>query len=35
MDEILEITRRQNCRLDEICVDFGRDPTELGRSRFS
>ena len=34
MDEILEATRRQNDRLDEMCVAFGRDPTELRRSLF-
>ncbi len=34
MEEILEITRRQNDRLDEMCVSFGRDPTELRRSLF-
>jgi alkanesulfonate monooxygenase SsuD/methylene tetrahydromethanopterin reductase-like flavin-dependent oxidoreductase (luciferase family) len=34
MDEILEITRQQNERLDEMCVSFGRDPTELRRSLF-
>ena len=34
MEEILEITRRQNERLDEMCVSFGRDPTELRRSLF-
>ncbi len=33
-DEILEITHRQNDRLDEMCVAFGRDPTELRRSLF-
>ena len=34
MDEILEATRRQNDRLDEMCDAFGRDPTELRRSLF-
>lgn len=34
MDEILEVTCRQNDRLDEMCVAFGRDPTELRRSLF-
>ena len=34
MDEILEATRRQNERLDEMCDAFGRDPTELRRSLF-
>lgn len=34
MDEILEITRWQNDQLDEMCVAFGRDPTELRRSLF-
>ena len=34
MEEILEITRRQNARLDEMCVSFGRDPIELRRSLF-
>ena len=34
MDQILEITRQQNERLDELCVAFGRDPTELRRSLF-
>ena len=32
MDEILEITRRQNDQLDEMCAAFGRDPGELRRS---
>lgn len=32
IDEILEITRRQNDRLDEMCAAFGRDPGELRRS---
>ena len=34
MDEILETTRQQNERLDEMCVAFGREPTELRRSLF-
>ena len=34
MDEILETTGRQNERLDEMCVAFGREPTELRRSLF-
>ena len=34
MDEILETTRQQNERLDELCVAFGREPTELRRSLF-
>jgi hypothetical protein len=34
MDQILETTRRQNERLDEMCVAFGREPTELRRSLF-
>ena len=34
MDEILETTRQQNDRLDEMCVTFGREPTELRRSLF-
>jgi hypothetical protein len=34
MDEILEATRRQNDRLDEMCVAFGREPTGLRRSLF-
>jgi alkanesulfonate monooxygenase SsuD/methylene tetrahydromethanopterin reductase-like flavin-dependent oxidoreductase (luciferase family) len=34
MDEILETTRRQNDRLDEMCVAFGRNPNELRRSLF-
>jgi hypothetical protein len=34
MDEILEIARLQNNQLDEMCVAFGRDPTELRRSLF-
>ena len=34
IDEILEITRRQNDRLDEMCLALGRDPTELRRSLF-
>ena len=32
VDEVLEITRRQNDRLDEMCLTFGREPTELRRS---
>jgi len=32
LEEILEITRRQNYRLDEMCAAFGRDPGELRRS---
>ncbi len=32
IDEIVEITRRQNDRLNEMCAAFGRDPTELRRS---
>ncbi len=34
MNQILETTRRQNERLDEMCVAVGRDPTELRRSLF-
>jgi alkanesulfonate monooxygenase SsuD/methylene tetrahydromethanopterin reductase-like flavin-dependent oxidoreductase (luciferase family) len=34
IDQILETTRRQNERLDEMCVAFGREPTELRRSLF-
>ena len=34
IDQILETTRRQNERLDEMCVGFGREPTELRRSLF-
>jgi hypothetical protein len=34
MDEILEIMRQQNDRLDEMCVAFGRNPNELRRSLF-
>jgi alkanesulfonate monooxygenase SsuD/methylene tetrahydromethanopterin reductase-like flavin-dependent oxidoreductase (luciferase family) len=34
MDEILETTHRQNERLDELCVAFGREPNELRRSLF-
>lgn len=34
MDQILETTRRQNDRLDEMCVAFGREPTEMRRSLF-
>src|SRR5918995_380276 len=34
MDEILETTRQQNERLDEMCVALGREPTELRRSLF-
>ena len=34
MDQILETTRRQNERLDEMCVAVGREPTELRRSLF-
>ncbi len=34
MDEILETTRRQNDRPDEMCVGFRRDPTEVRRSLF-
>ena len=34
MDRILETTRQQNVRLDEMCVAFGREPTELRRSLF-
>jgi alkanesulfonate monooxygenase SsuD/methylene tetrahydromethanopterin reductase-like flavin-dependent oxidoreductase (luciferase family) len=32
MDQILEITRRQNEQLDEMCVTFERGPAELRRS---
>ena len=34
IDQILETTRQQNDRLDEMCVAFGREPTELRRSLF-
>jgi alkanesulfonate monooxygenase SsuD/methylene tetrahydromethanopterin reductase-like flavin-dependent oxidoreductase (luciferase family) len=34
VDEILETTRRQNDRLDEMCDAFGRVPTEVRRSLF-
>jgi alkanesulfonate monooxygenase SsuD/methylene tetrahydromethanopterin reductase-like flavin-dependent oxidoreductase (luciferase family) len=34
MDEILETTRQQNERLDEMCVAFGRETTEVRRSLF-
>jgi alkanesulfonate monooxygenase SsuD/methylene tetrahydromethanopterin reductase-like flavin-dependent oxidoreductase (luciferase family) len=34
MDQILETTRRQNERLDEMCVALGRESTELRRSLF-
>ena len=34
IDQILETTRRQNERLNEMCVAFGREPTELRRSLF-
>jgi alkanesulfonate monooxygenase SsuD/methylene tetrahydromethanopterin reductase-like flavin-dependent oxidoreductase (luciferase family) len=34
IDQILETTRRQNERLDEMCVAFRRDPNELRRSLF-
>jgi alkanesulfonate monooxygenase SsuD/methylene tetrahydromethanopterin reductase-like flavin-dependent oxidoreductase (luciferase family) len=33
-DRILESTRQQNERLDEMCVAFGREPAELRRSLF-
>ena len=32
LDEILEITRRQNDQLDEMCTALGRDPAKLRRS---
>lgn len=32
IDEIVEITRQQNDRLDEMCAALGRDPGELRRS---
>jgi len=31
-DEILDVTRRQNRRLDEMCAALGRDPGTLRRS---
>ena len=34
MDQILETTRRQSERLDEMCVASGREPTEMRRSLF-
>ena len=32
VDEILEITRRQNARLDQLCRERGRNPADLRRS---
>lgn len=32
VDEILEITRRQNVRLDQLCREHGRDPAEVRRA---